>query len=546
MQNPVYSQWLNALPESDPLRKELLSVQDDPKEIEDRFYRGLTFGTGGLRGIIGAGTNRMNVYSVGRATFGLAEYLLKQTTKPSVAIAYDSRNMSREFAHTAADILSSKGIQTYIFGELMPTPVLSFAVRKLKATAGIVITASHNPKEYNGYKVYNENGCQITDKAAADITTEIEQFGYFNTYTKNNQLIQILDDTILQAFFDEISRLRLYADCGAYAPKIVYTPLNGTGNRPVREILKRIGVKTVTVVPEQELPDGNFTTCPYPNPEEKQALTLALALAEKEGAELVLATDPDADRVGIAVRDGSGKYRLFSGNKTGVLLENYILSRKKEAGTLPAHPVIVKTIVTTDMAAAIARAYGAEVKEVLTGFKYIGEAIDALQNQDDYVMGMEESYGYLVGRHARDKDAVSAAMMIVEMASYYRAQGKTLIDVLNELYERYGFYSTLLFSKTYPGKSGKEEMDGILAALRKTPWKELCGRPVTEVKDYAAGLGGLPKSNVLSFCGEGFKVIIRPSGTEPKLKTYFLANAATEEQANRLAKSLCDTVQKMI
>lgn len=546
MQNPVYSQWLNALPESDPLRKELLSVQNDPKEIEDRFYRGLAFGTGGLRGIIGAGTNRMNLYTVGRATFGLAEYLLKQTTKPSVAIAYDSRNMSREFAHTAADILSSKGIRTYIFGELMPTPVLSFAVRKLKATAGIVITASHNPKEYNGYKVYNEKGCQITDKAAADITTEIEQFGYFNTYTKNNQLIQILDDTILQAFFDEISRLRLYADCGAYAPKIVYTPLNGTGNRPVREILKRIGVKTVTVVPEQELPDGNFTTCPYPNPEEKQALTLALALAEKEGAELVLATDPDADRVGIAVRDGSGKYRLFSGNETGVLLENYILSRKKEAGTLPAHPVIVKTIVTTDMAAAIARAYGAEVKEVLTGFKYIGEAIDALQNQDDYVMGMEESYGYLVGRHARDKDAVSAAMMIVEMASYYRAQGKTLIDVLNGLYERYGFYSTLLFSKTYPGKSGKEEMDGILAALRKNPWRELCGMPVIDVKDYSAGLDGLPKSNVLSFCGDGFKVIIRPSGTEPKLKTYFLVNAATEEQANILAKSLCDTVQKMI
>lgn len=546
MQNPVYSQWLNALPESDPLRKELLSIQDDPKEIEDRFYRGLAFGTGGLRGIIGAGTNRMNIYSVGRATFGLAEYLLKQTTKPSVAIAYDSRNMSKEFAHTAAEILSSKGIQTYIFDELMPTPVLSFAVRKLKATAGIVITASHNPKEYNGFKVYNENGCQITDKAAADITTEIEQFGYFNTYTKNNQLIQILDDTILQAFFDEISRLRLYTDCGAYAPKIVYTPLNGTGNRPVREILKRIGVKTVTVVPEQELPDGNFTTCPYPNPEEKQALTLALALAEKEGAELVLATDPDADRVGIAVRDGSGKYRLFSGNETGVLLENYILSRKKEAGTLPAHPVIVKTIVTTDMAAAIARAYGAEVKEVLTGFKYIGEAIDALQNQADYVMGMEESYGYLVGRHARDKDAVSAAMMIVEMASYYRAQGKNLIDVLNGLYERYGFYSTLLFSKTYPGKSGKEEMDGILAELRKKPWKELCGMPITEVKDYAAGLGGLPKSNVLSFCGEGFKVIIRPSGTEPKLKTYFLVNAATEEQANILAKSLCDTVQRMI
>ena len=546
MQNATYTEWLNSVPCSDPLYAELLSVRNDPKETEDRFYRGLAFGTGGLRGILGAGTNRMNIYTVGRATFGLAGYLLKHRKNPSAVIAYDSRHMSKEFAFTAANILSSKGILTHIFGELMPTPVLSFAVRMLGASAGIVITASHNPKEYNGYKVYNEKGCQITDQAAADITAEIEKCGYFTPYTKNEKLVRILGDEILHAFLDEIFRLSLFPHCGTYAPKIVYTPLNGTGNKPVREIFKRMGVTSVTVVPEQEQPDGNFTTCPYPNPEEKQALSLAISLAEKEGAELVLATDPDADRVGIAVRDRNGKFRLFSGNETGVLLENYILSRKKEAGTLPAHPVIVKTIVTTDMATAIARSYGAATKEVLTGFKYIGETIDRLPRQEDFVMGMEESYGYLLGRHARDKDAVSAAMMIVEMAAYFRSVGKSLIDILNELYSEYGYYSTLLFSKTYPGKSGKEEMDNILRSVREKPWKEIGGKTVLTVKDYLQGIDDLPKSNVLSFIGDGFKVIIRPSGTEPKLKLYFLTKGSDENNAKDFTDTLCAAVIKMI
>lgn len=546
MQNATYTEWLNSVPCSDPLYAELLSVRNDPKETEDRFYRGLAFGTGGLRGILGAGTNRMNIYTVGRATFGLAGYLLKHCENPSAVIAYDSRHMSKEFAFTAANILSSKGILTHIFDELMPTPVLSFAVRKLGASSGIVITASHNPKEYNGYKVYNEKGCQITDQAAADITAEIEKYGYFTPYTKNEKLIHVLGDEILHAFLDEISRLSLFAHCGTYAPKIVYTPLNGTGNKPVREIFKRMGVTSVTVVPEQEQPDGNFTTCPYPNPEEKQALSLAISLAEKEGAELVLATDPDADRVGIAVRDQGGKFRLFSGNETGTLLEYYLLSKKKEQGTLPHCPVIVKTIVTTDMATAIARSYGAATKEVLTGFKYIGETIDRLPHQEDFVMGMEESYGYLLGRHARDKDAVSAAMMIVEMAAYFRSVGKSLIDILNELYSEYGYYSTLLFSKTYPGKSGKEEMDNILRSIREKPWKEIGGKTVLTVKDYLQGIDDLPKSNVLSFIGDGFKVIIRPSGTEPKLKLYFLTKGSDENNAKDFTDTLCAAVIKMI
>lgn len=544
MVEKLYEEWLKNTKNDDEIQNELLAVKNDAKGIEDRFYRPLAFGTGGLRGIIGAGTNRMNIYSVGKATFGLASYILKQNTEhKSVAIAYDSRIKSREFAFAAAEIMSSKGIDAYIFNELMPTPVLSYAVRKLKATAGIVITASHNPKEYNGYKVYNSSGCQITDAAAAEITAEIERFGYFNAFEKDESRIHVLDDGIKNSFLDEISALSLFSDCGAYAPQIVYTPLNGTGNKPVREILERIGIKTITVVPEQEKPDGNFTTCPYPNPEEKEALTLALALAERKGAELVLATDPDADRAGIAVRDKNGEYRLFNGNETGVLLENYILERKKALGVLPEAPVVVKTIVTTDMATDVANACGATVKEVLTGFKYIGEAIDELDDERDYVMGLEESYGYLVGRHARDKDAVSASMMIAEMAAYYRSLGKSLIDVLNELYAKYGFYRTALFSKAYKGKSGKEEMDSVLKKLRKEPWRELLGKKVTSFKDYSEGIDGLPKSDVLSFAGDGFRVIIRPSGTEPKLKAYFQVKEKTAEKARAFAEALSEFVR---
>lgn len=531
--NQEYFRWVEECRANEELYNELLSVANDKEKINDAFYCELAFGTGGLRGIIGAGTNRMNIYTVGRATRGLASYLLSKAEKPSIVIAYDSRNKSAEFARLAADIFSEKGIKAYLFPELMPTPVLSYAVRKLQTTAGIVITASHNPKEYNGYKVYNEKGCQITEAAAAEITERINQSAYFDKITPNASFVEVLDDGVLRAFLAEIQKYALFTEVGKYAPKIVYTPLNGTGNKPVREILRRIGVKELIVVPEQEQPDGAFPTCPYPNPEERAALSKALELAKKEGAELVLATDPDADRVGIAVRKADGEYRLFNGNETGVVMEDYLLRMKKERGTLHKRATVVKTIVTSDMATDVAKTYGAEVKEVLTGFKYIGETIDTLETPEAYAFGMEESYGYLVGAHARDKDAVSAAMTIVEAAAYYAAQGKTLIDVLEDLYAKYGYYKTKLISKVYPGEKGKAQMNAFTAALRETPWTEICGEKCV-VKDYSEGLNGLPKSNVLSFIGKQLKIIVRPSGTEPKIKFYLTAKCKTEAESDEL------------
>lgn len=528
-----YLRWKEACRENEELYDELSEMANDEESINDAFYCELAFGTGGLRGIIGAGTNRMNIYTVGRATRGLAKYLLATAEKPSVVIAYDSRHKSAEFARLAAEIFSENGVKAYLFSELTPTPVLSFAVRYLRATAGIVITASHNPKAYNGYKVYNEKGCQITEAAAKAITERIRAAAYFEKITPNAALIEVLDDGVLQAFLAEIQKYALFSEVGKYAPKIVYTPLNGTGNKPVREILRRVGAQEVLVVPEQEQPNGDFPTCPYPNPEERAALSKALELAKKEGAELVLATDPDADRVGIAVRRSDGEYRLFNGNETGVLMEDYLLRAKKESGGLRPCATVVKTIVTSDMATDVAKAYGAEVKEVLTGFKYIGETIDTLETPEDYVFGMEESYGYLVGAHASDKDAVSAAMTIVEMAAYYAAQGKTLIDVLESLYAEYGYYKTRLLSKTYLGEKGKAQMGAFTAALRAEPWTNICGE-TCRVKDYVNGLDGLPKSNVLSFIGERLKIIVRPSGTEPKIKFYLTAKRDTEAASDEL------------
>ncbi len=502
----------------------------------------MKFGTGGLRGKLGAGTNRMNVYVVSRATRGLAAYINKTVkANKSVVIAYDSRNMSKEFAFLAADILSGAGIKAYVFGTLMPTPVLSFAVRYLKTSAGIVVTASHNPKEYNGYKVYNEKGCQITDQAAKDILTQIENCGYFDEICPYKSIIEVLDDTIPQEFLKEIQKYSLFSLSGIPTPKIVYTPLNGTGNVLVREILKDIGIKNVTVVPEQENPNGNFPTCPYPNPEEKAALKLAVELAEKQNTDLVLATDPDADRIGIAVKNGDG-YRLLNGNETGVLMENYIFSMRKTDGK---KPVVVKTIVTSDMSADIAADYGAEVKEVLTGFKYIGETIDKLAVNEQYVFGMEESYGYLIGTHARDKDAVSAAMLIAEMTAYYALQKKSLTDKLTELYDKYGYYKTALTSIAFPGKDGKAEMDAIVCELRNNPWQTLCGEKVA-AKDYMNGLNDLPKSNVLSFIGENVKLTVRPSGTEPKLKIYYQVKADNEQNAELLLQKLKEQAETLI
>ena len=533
-----YEEWLEKVSDEE-LKKELESLSGDEEAINERFYCELEFGTGGLRGKLRAGTNGMNVNTVSRAAAGLAEYLTETVKgEKSVAIAYDSRNKSREFAFLSAEIFSSKGIKAYIFDELAPTPVLSFAVRYLKTSAGVVVTASHNPKEYNGYKVYNEKGCQITEEAARAITEKIENASYFGKYRSNNTLIEVLDNRVINAFLSEVEKLSLFDGTASSAPKIVYTPLNGTGYKPVTEILKRIGVKDLTVVPEQAYPDGNFPTCPYPNPEEKAALKLAIELAEKTNADMVLATDPDADRVGIAVRKKDGGFRLFNGNETGAIMENFMLSVKSKNGSMPKNPVVVKTIVTSDMATDIAKKYGAEVKEVLTGFKYIGETIDSLENPEDYVFGMEESYGYLVGRHVRDKDSVSAAMIIVEAAAYYASTGKTLIDALEDLYAEFGYYKTALVSRVYPGEKGKTEMDALISALRENPLKEIAGIKINEFKDYSKGIEGLPKSNVLSFIGDGIKVIVRPSGTEPKVKYYLTAKRPTEKESDEVVELL--------
>lgn len=522
-----YRDWLKNTEDSPEIYQELKKIELNDAEREDRFYRELTFGTGGLRGIIGAGTNRMNVYTVGRATMGLADYMLESNAEKSVVIAYDSRYMSREFAMRAAEILSSKGICAHVFDKLTPTPVLSYAVRALKAGAGIVITASHNPKEYNGYKVYNEHGCQITDNAAAQILARINAHDYFETYTPQKELIKLVGDEILDQYLKEIRQYSLFAETDTYAPSIVYTPLHGTGNVPVRKILNEIGVQNVAVVAEQEEPDSEFTTCPYPNPEERAALELALKQAEKSRAELVIATDPDADRVGVVAQNTDGSYRFLNGNETGILLMNYMLERKAALGTLVTTPSVIKTIVTTDMAFSVAEKYGAGVKEVLTGFKYIGEEMD---RTDNFIMGMEESYGYLVGTHARDKDAVSAVMLIAEMYAYYKKAGKSLTSVLDDLYEEHGYYLTDLVSLTYKGASGAERMNAIIANIRKEPDIGIVGEDF-EFTDFGKGVDGLPKSDVLRFKNDRIRVIIRPSGTEPKLKIYYQIKANSQQQA---------------
>lgn len=517
-----FFRWLTQAVNKD-VQNELVFIQDDDKEIEDRFYKSLSFGTGGLRGIMGAGTNRMNIYTVGRATFGLAEYLL-ETDGESIVIAYDSRNKSADFARIAAEIMSSKGIQVYLFPELTPTPVLSFAVRYLHASAGIVITASHNPKEYNGYKVYNALGCQITDEAVKAITEKIEKCDYFQSYQKDERLIKVLDEKIEDAFIDAIRRFSLTRLTKENAPSIVYSPLHGTGRKYVQRILKEIGVQNLRVVKEQEFPDGNFPTCPYPNPEEKSALSLALRDAEEYQCDLVMATDPDADRIGIAVPNENGEYVLLNGNETGSILLYYILLKKQEVGIPCKRSTVIKTIVTTDIVFDIAKDFEVEVKEVLTGFKYIGEALEKTEN---YLFGLEESYGYLIGTHARDKDAVSAAMLIAEACAYFKEQGKGLYTVLQEIYAKYGYYQTELKSIFMPGKDGMEKMRNTLQNVRSQPPKEFCGQVLT-FEDFSKGLCGLPKSDVLRFRSENYRVIIRPSGTEPKMKIYLQVKEKTK------------------
>lgn len=535
----TYQDWLKHTEKNSEIFRELCSIEHDPEAIRDRFYKELSFGTGGLRGRIGAGTNRMNIYTVGRVTFGLADYLLEQG-RDSLCIAYDSRNKSFEFAKTVAGILSSRGITVFLFDRIMPTPVLSYAVRKLKAGAGIVITASHNPKEYNGYKVYNDKGCQVTDTEAGAIAEKIRAYGYFNDYRAEEKRIRWLGEEILDSFLSDIEAFSFPSDFdGKLLPKIVYTPLNGTGNLPMKKLFRKMGVTDYVVVPEQENPDGNFPTCPFPNPEEKAALSKALELAEATGAGLVMATDPDADRIGLAVRTADGTFRLLSGNETGVLMEYYILEEMKKRNRLSHRSYVVKTIVTTPLAEKIADSFGVKTYDVLTGFKYIGELIDR-RPDENFVFGMEESYGYLVGTHARDKDAVSAAMTILGAVSYYAREGDTLVSALEKIYARYGNYSSALISEYFEGEDGMRFMSDFMNRLRENPWKTICKEPVRTVTDYAEGIDGLPKSNVLRFTCDSISVVVRPSGTEAKLKFYVTSMADSETAAGEKTKTVTE------
>ncbi len=527
----LYNEWIIKA-DDDCVLQELKKIDGDEHEIKARFYQGLSFGTGGLRGEIGAGVNRMNTYTVRRATLGLSRYLLsKNRENLSVVIAYDSRNKSFEFAKSASETLSSEGIKTYLFSEITPTPVLSFAVRYLHADAGIVITASHNPKEYNGYKVYNEKGCQITDEMAKGITAEIEKYGYFEKIVPNPALIVNLFGEVKEEFLRAIEKYA-YDDYDQDL-SVVYTPLNGAGKKFVEDILRRRGLKKLHIVSEQSDPNPDFTTCPYPNPEEKEALSLAIKDAKKINADLILATDPDSDRVGVAVKS-DGEYQRLNGNETGALLLNYLLEQKSAFGTLGKAPSVIKTIVTTDMALPIVKKYGGTLYDTLTGFKYIGEKMDEIP---DFLFGFEESYGYLVGDHARDKDAVSACSLIVEMASHYSRRGQSLVEVLRSLQKEHGYFVSHLTGFAFKGVDGMNKMNSLLTTIRSNPWAQLLDEKA-ELIDYSIGVDGLPKSNVLQFRSKSYKVTVRPSGTEPKLKAYFEVRGESELSAQEKMQAL--------
>lgn len=567
--NSAFETWLSKAVEDNDLTDELNSVSNNEKEIYERFYTGLKFGTAGLRGIIGAGTNRMNIYTVRRATQGLADFLNAKYENPSVAISYDSRIKADLFAREAARVLAGNGVKAYISTELQPTPVVSYAVRELKTQAGIMVTASHNPAKYNGYKCYGSDGCQMTDNNANAVFKEIEKLDYFGDCIKlmdfeeglNCGLIEYIGEDLYEKYLGKVIEQSVNPGvCKGSGLKVVYTPLNGAGNKLVRKVLDRIGVEDVVVVPEQEMPDGNFTTCPYPNPEIKEALALGLDLCEKVQPDLLLATDPDSDRVGIAVKTDDG-YRLMSGNETGIMLMNYILSCRKENGTLPEKPVAVKTVVTSKLVDKVCEKYGCELKNVLTGFKYIGEQILLLEQKNEeyrYVFGFEESYGYLAGTYVRDKDAVVASMLICEMAAYYRTKGKSLNEVMNELYDEFGYYFNKTDAFEFEGSEGMKKMADIMSSLRESHPKEIAGFKVTVASDYLNSctkdiVNGteevidLPKSNVLAYSLEGGgAAIVRPSGTEPKIKVYITAVGTSEEDAKKIAAGMTDSVVKTL
>ncbi len=563
----LYKIWVsNALDDAD-LITELERIEGDESAIRDRFYRDLEFGTGGLRGVLGAGTNRMNIYTVRRATQGLANYVKTSFAEPSVAISYDSRNKSDIFARAAASVLAANGIKVHIYSELMPTPALSFAVRALGCSAGIMVTASHNPAKYNGYKAYGEDGCQITLEVAETVLNEINSLDMFKDvkYCDFDEAvasgrISFIAPSVIEDYYQNVLAQGINTElCAQSGLKIVYTPLNGTGNKPVREILYRIGIKDVTIVKEQEMPNGNFPTCPYPNPEIREALELGLKYCDEVKPDLLLATDPDADRVGIAVPDGDD-YALFSGNEVGAMLLEYICSERTKNGTMPENPITVKTIVTTDLIEEIAKEYGLEMIEVLTGFKFIGEQIGFLEDKGEekrYVFGFEESYGYLAGTYVRDKDAVVASMLICEMAAYYRTKGISMIQARENLYKKYGVFRHSLQSFTFEGESGMLQMKALMQHLRDEQPVDIGGLKVVAISDYQASVTTcvasgtkteitLPKSDVLVFALENHaKVVIRPSGTEPKIKCYYTTVGKTMDEAMALEKKLVDDFSEL-
>lgn len=564
----LYSLWCEKATADSDLIPELQEISGDDDAILDRFYKNLEFGTAGLRGVIGAGTNRMNVYTVNQATQGLANYLNENFENPSVAVAYDSRIKSDVFAKEAACVLAANGIKVYLYPELVPTPMLSFAVRRLGCSSGIIITASHNPSKYNGYKCYDPNGYQMTDEAAAKTYEYIQKTDMFSgvkTMSFDDALaedmIDFIEDWLMDEFYEKVLSASVNPEALKKANlKVIYTPLNGTGNKPVRKVLKMAGVKDVTVVKEQEKPDGNFPTCPFPNPEIRQAFECAIKTAEGTNADLLLATDPDCDRVGIAVRDGE-EYALMTGNEVGAMLCEYLLSSLKEQGKLPNNPIVVKTIVTTPLVETIAAAYGAQTADLLTGFKYIGELVTNLEKNDEtdrFIVGMEESYGYLRGAHARDKDAVVASLLICEMASYYKLKGISLKQFMDGIYEKYGMYLNTVLNFGFEGASGMQKMADMMNDLRVNPPKEIAGAPVVKMSDYKLSFTKdtvtgeeteikLPKSNVLSFImPDNSKVIVRPSGTEPKIKVYITACGNSREESTEKSEKIADSMSKIL
>ncbi len=584
-----YLRWVAHTTDNKEIADELRDIKEQENRIEDAFYRNLEFGTGGLRGILGAGTNRMNVYTVRKASQGLADYVKKHFAEGSrsIAVSYDSRINSKLFALEAAGVFAANGIEVFLYKELMPTPCLSFAVRKLKCSAGIMITASHNPAQYNGYKVYGADGCQITVEAAAEILAEIEKLDIFSDvkYTayeimtadgeenihkvqtavnesKQNAVsekpqenkyqadkwIHFISEAVYDNFIEAVkSQSVLYGDAIDRNVSIVYTPLNGTGLKPVLRALKEGGFTNVTVVAEQEQPDGSFPTCHYPNPEIKEAMVPGMRCAEEHQADLLLATDPDCDRVGIAVRNHAEEYILLSGDEVGMLLLHYICSQRTKHGKMPADPVMVKTIVSIDMAERIAVTYGVRTINVLTGFKFIGEQIsrlEALGKMDSYIFGFEDSYGYLSGSYVRDKDAVGGTYLICEMFAYYKTRGISLLDKLEELYQQYGYCLNTLHSFTFEGAAGFRKMQQIMALFRKG-LTQIGPKKVIKMLDYSEGLDGLPRANVLKFVLEGdSSVVVRPSGTEPKLKTYLSVSAEDKKQAERIEEEISSALKE--